>query len=187
MSRSQKKNGGCPIPVLPADLRLGLRDEAKADLAFLQELYRSTREEEARKAGFDPRLMRSFLDSQFALQHQHYHSHYRDGGAFWVVEQNGHRIGRLYLHQGPEDLRLVDISLLPSWRGRGYGQALVLAVQALAARRPCPVSLHVYPDNPALRLYQRLDFGVADRSAAHWRLEWHPAAMEAEAPSRAIR
>jgi ribosomal protein S18 acetylase RimI-like enzyme len=54
----------------------------------------------------------------------------------------------------------LSIALMPEYRGQGIGtqlmQALLDALKPLAAR----VSLSVQRANPALRLYQRLGFGV---------------------------
>jgi ribosomal protein S18 acetylase RimI-like enzyme len=155
-----------------AGLPLELRAETEDDETFLVELYRSSRHDEIRRAGLDPVMMQGFLDRQFVLQRRHYVAHY-DRAGFFVIEQAGTRIGRIYIHAGPGDYRLVDINLLPDYRGAGLGTQLIRALQAFASARDCKVSLHVDPMNRAGGLYLRLGFVIVDQSQASWRLEWH--------------
>lgn len=162
-------------PAPPSAPGVVLRPEKPADESFLVNLYRSTREDEIRRAGLDPVQARPFLDSQFSLQRHHYRTHYAEGGAFLIVERAGRRIGRLYLHRRGGEIRVVDISLLPRWRSRGLGRGLLAAVQEMAAANDCRVILHVDPANRAIALYRRLGFDVVDNSGASWRLEWRPA------------
>jgi ribosomal protein S18 acetylase RimI-like enzyme len=57
-----------------------------------------------------------------------------------------------------DELRVIDIALLPEHRGRGIGTALMTWVTAIADREARSVTLHVEPWNPARRLYERLGF-----------------------------
>ena len=57
-----------------------------------------------------------------------------------------------------DELRIVDIALLPQWCNRGIGSALVTALQGEAAAAGKPLRIHVERFNPALRLYERLGF-----------------------------
>ena len=49
---------------------------SKQDMAFLSELYRSTRWEEVLKAPWNDQQRIDFLSQQFEAQHTHYLSHY---------------------------------------------------------------------------------------------------------------
>lgn len=169
-------NAPLPVPVVPKYLGIRLRPETDGDVPFLRILYRSTRHDEMRRAGFDPVAMQLFLDSQFDLQRRHYRLHYALGGAFSILvcRRTREPVGRLYTHESPGDLRLVDISLLPGWRGRGLGAGLLTALQSLAAQRTGRLSLHVDPTNRAARLYTRVGFRVVDDSGMSWRMEWCP-------------
>ena len=55
-----------------------------------------------------------------------------------------------------------DLAVLPSWRRRGVGRRLLLAVEAEArCRGYCKVTLEVRADNaPALALYRGLGYGA---------------------------
>jgi ribosomal protein S18 acetylase RimI-like enzyme len=53
---------------------------------------------------------------------------------------------------------MVDIAILPPWRGRGVGGALLRALQDEARAAVRPLTIHVERMNPAMRLYERLGF-----------------------------
>jgi GNAT superfamily N-acetyltransferase len=63
---------------------------------------------------------REFLDMQFRAQASHYREHYPDC-EFLVIELEGERAGRLYIDRMEDEIRIVDIALLPAHRGGGIG------------------------------------------------------------------
>ena len=136
---------------------LRLRPYAEADLEFLCQVYRATRAEEMALTGWSPPQIEAFLRDQFRLQRHHYETYYT-GAAFDVIELDGQPIGRLYVHRGPKELRVMDISLLPEFRGRGLGTFLLSGLIAEAQAKRQSVTLHVEFNNPARALYHRLGF-----------------------------
>lgn len=136
---------------------ISLRPICAEDTAFLFQLYASTRIEELAVVPWTDEEKASFLWMQFAAQHEYYQQHYRST-SFDVLLVEGQPAGRLYLARWPEEFRIVDIALMPNWRGFGFGTAVLQAIIAEAAEAGLPVSIHVEPNNPALRLYQRLGF-----------------------------
>lgn len=58
----------------------------------------------------------------------------------------------------------VSMALLPAYRGQGIGTALLTALIAQATERYAALSLSVDPQNPAMRLYERLGFVVVGAS-----------------------
>lgn len=139
-----------------------LRPIAPADEPFLLELYASTREEELAVVPWTPEQKRAFVEMQFRAQDGDYRRH-DPNASFDVIEVNGERVGRLLVHRGSEELRVLDISLLPPWRGRGIGGELMRALIAEARAEGKPVRIHVERFNRARTLYERLGFReVAD-------------------------
>lgn len=165
-----------PAPGNDLPAGLGWRDARDEDLPFLRALYGDVRAAELSAVAWPDEARRSFLDSQFALQHRHYAAHYRPAD-YLVVEWEGRPVGRLYLHRGEREALVIDIALLGASRGRGIGSALLRLVQETALRDGLEaVTLHVERRNAAARrLYERLGFAVEGGSGQHLRMRW-PAA-----------
>ena len=72
----------------------------------------------------------------------------------------------------PQEIRIVDIALLPEHRKAGIGTALVSAIQSEAAQANKPVTIHVEQFNPARRLYERLGFRVVKEVGVYILMEW---------------
>ena len=168
-------NDACVILALPAELAddgFVLRPETAADIPFLRRLYLLSRWEElAPLADWTDVQKRSFLESQFALQRQHYRTHFADTD-FTVLERRGAPIGRLYIDRRDDTLIVHDIALLPEWRGGGVGTALMQAVCNEARSAGKKVSVAVEKYNPAQRLYRRLGFRETSNEGVHWIMEW---------------
>ena len=171
-----------PAFILPAALLsqgFALRSETDDDIAFLMRLYASTREEELAPVPWSVEQKQAFLASQFQAQRHHYRT-YIAGCAFDVLECRGVPAGRLYLEARASQLYIVDIALLPEWRGQGLGTAILEALQAAAGTIGKGVGIMVEKYNPALRLYRRLGFtDVADHEI-YLELEWRAKAHDPE-------
>ena len=152
---------------------LHLRPIAEADFPFLRDLYASVRADELAPVPWPEAAKRSFLDEQFALQHAHYVKVYV-GADFLLIEKDGTSIGRIYVYRTPAEIRLMDIALIAAERGRGIGTALVSELMEEAATTNCELTLHVEPDNPAQRLYQRLGFRLIEHRGVYDFLGWKP-------------
>jgi len=163
-----------PPPLLAAAACvLSYRPAREDDLPFLALLYASTRDEEVASTGWPIEAQRAFLQQQHEAQHSHYRKHYAD--AEWlVIERGDEAIGRLYLEEWPSQMRIIDISLMPDSRGRGFGAAILRDVQADAASRGKGVSIHVEKNNPARRLYERLGFAAVEDKGVYDLLSWSP-------------
>ncbi len=163
------------VPAALTAQGFALRPETEADIPFLRRLYVSTRWQElAPVADWSDAQKRAFLGSQFELQRHHYRTHFRTA-EFCILEQNSVPAGRLYIHRQADAVHVVDISLLPEWRGRGAGTALMQAVCAEAQAAGKKASIAVEKFNPAQRLYRRLGFREVADIGAYWTMEWSAA------------
>ena len=134
-----------------------LRPAGPGDDAFLRRVYVSTREEELAAVPWSDHEREAFLRGQFDAQDAHYRAHY-ESATFDIVELDGVPAGRLYVSRGQDEIRIIDLALLPEHRGRGAGTRLLGALLDEGARAGRRVSVHVEKHNPALRLYERLGF-----------------------------
>jgi ribosomal protein S18 acetylase RimI-like enzyme len=140
-----------------------LRPIQPEDEAFLCRVYASTRAEELAVVPWGAEQKDAFLRSQFDAQDRWYREQYR-GATYQVVLLDGEPAGRLYVHRGEREIRIMDIALLPERRGNGVGASLIRDILAEAETAGKRVTIHVERFNPALRLYRRLGFTeIADR------------------------
>ncbi|MCB0064057.1 MAG: GNAT family N-acetyltransferase [Caldilineaceae bacterium] len=78
-------------------------------------------------------------------------------GAAWLRLLSGDKKGYGYVDdQTPE----LSIATAPAHRGQGIGTQLLDQLFTAAAEHYSAISLSVWPENPAYRLYQRLGFVV---------------------------
>ena len=154
-------------------LDLELRPINDGDQSFLKQVYASTREEELAIAPWSENEKETFLEFQFNAQHTFYQNQFRDA-AFWVIEQTGEPIGRLYLDRRADEIRIIDISLLPAYRDRGIGTALLTAVLAEGTAKQQPVRIHVEYNNRAITLYRRFGFIQIGGDDVYKLMEWSP-------------
>ena len=153
---------------------VSLRRETDGDLGFLKDLYAASREHEmAVLVDWSDTQKLDFLDQQFNAQRSHYRKHYPDA-RFDIIERGGQPLGRLYVAVLAQEIRLMDISLMPLARNAGIGGRICLDVMARAERHGRIVSLHVEDDNPAKRLYERLGFLEVGEVGFYKLMHWCP-------------
>lgn len=116
----------------------------------------------------------AFCAQQFRAQTAHYDRAY-SAAVRKIVLANGSPAGRLYLFSDKTDLRIVDISLLPLHRNRGFGTALLYSIFEYADATRLTVSLNVATFNPARALYERLGFEQASDDGVYIQMQRLPA------------
>jgi len=159
---------------IAAGIPLCIRRQTDDDLPFSEAVYIAHRWEEIQAAPWTDEQRLAFLRSQFQGQWNHYASAYYDAD-FLILESEGQKIGRLYLHdQNPNDLRIIDIGLMPEWRACGLGGVLLRTVMDYAQAQGKICSIHVEQSNPARHLYERLGFKEVKPVGPYFLLEWHP-------------
>lgn len=153
-----------------------LRPQCDDDDQFLCEVYGSTRAEELAIVNWTPEQKLSFIKMQYNAQTQFYREVYPEM-EYSIIVHDGVDAGRLIVARLQNEIRVIDIALLPAHRGSGIGKSLLLEIMAEAREVNKPVRLHVEHFNRARNLYDRLGFRpVADRGV-HVMMEWTPAAI----------
>ena len=148
--------------------------EEKSDLPLLFRIYAASRDREMDLlVHWSDTEKNTFLRDQFQLQHNHYRAYYPDARFDLILDQ-GVPVGRLYVAELKDELRLMDIELLPEYRGRGIGSALMRRLLGRAAESGSLVSLHVEDNNPAKDLYHRLGFHVVEDVGVYKLMHWTP-------------
>ncbi|MDQ3914906.1 MAG: GNAT family N-acetyltransferase [Actinomycetota bacterium] len=153
-----------------------LRRVVPDDGAFLRAVYGSTRWDELEPTGWTDEQKHAFLDHQFEAQDVYYRENY-EGATYDVIVIDGFPAGRLYVARWPEQIRIMDIALLPAARGKGVGTTLLRELQDEAAAEGKRLTIHVEHENPALRLYERLGFRRVEDRIPYVLMEWPPRPM----------
>jgi ribosomal protein S18 acetylase RimI-like enzyme len=110
---------------------------------------------------------------QFNAQHQFYQEQFSKA-EFLIILSDGRPAGRLYLDRREDEIRIVDIALLPEYRGSGMGTSILKDVLAEGKEKNLPVRIHVERYNRALSLYNRLGFIRIGDNGVYYLMEWSP-------------
>jgi len=148
-----------------------LRSVRADDEAFLLQVYASTRLDELASAAWDEAQREAFLRLQFAAQQQHYQAHFPEAD-HQVILLGDRPIGRLYVARNTDEVRILDIALLPEQRSSGVGSYIIKEILAEAEKAEKPVRIYVESFNPSLRLFERLGFSPVQDIGTHLLMEW---------------
>jgi ribosomal protein S18 acetylase RimI-like enzyme len=167
-----------------AALGVQFRPETADDRELAIRIYASTRTEELAPVPWSDLQKTQFLRSQALAQSEHYTKHYV-GASFEMIELHGQPAGRLYVHRGMRETRIVDISLLPAFRGVQIGGAILRDLQDQATVAGVCLTIHVEHANPARRLYERLGFQYVNDGGVYLQMRWESGGA-VDAPVRAF-
>ena len=152
---------------------LQFRPILERDMDFLKKVYRSTREAELSLTSWNDQQKSDFIDHQFEAQHQYYTENY-SGADFSIVMVDGQPAGRLYAVEWPKEIRIIDLTLLPEFRGQGIGSQILTRILDHGATNNKKVGIHVERNNPAMKLYHRLGFSIQEDKGVYQFMEWSP-------------
>jgi len=159
-----------------------LRPVCDADRAHLFGIYASTREAERRQFDWPEEMWEQFLRQQFELQHEQYMRGYSHP-SFDLILVDEDPAGRLYVDRQEKEIRVIDIALLPKYRGRGIGGRLLRELLAEAHSSGRCIGLHVERDNPILPFYLRLGLAIEADRGVYFYMRTRPASMEDASPA----
>jgi len=145
----------------------------KEEMAFLCQLYATTRWDEVQQAPWTDEQRTQFLKQQFEAQHQHYQSHYPHS-EFLIIEKHNEKIGRMYIDRDESSICLIDIALLPEYKYKGLGTILLRELLEEAQETNKKIVLHVEKFNPAYNWYLKHGFEQIEDKGVHQYMEWRP-------------
>ena len=154
-------------------MAITLRDALEEDEAFLREVYACTRAQEMALVPWNDEQRAAFLRMQFDGQHSYYHGQFPDAD-YKIILENTEPIGRIYVHR-TEEIRVLDITILPAYRNRGLGSELIRELLAEGSRAGKSVSIWVERFNPSRNLFDRLGFSQIQEDGYNLLLECGPA------------
>jgi GNAT superfamily N-acetyltransferase len=159
---------------LPGGGTVELRPVVASDDQFLLGVYASTRAEELAQVEWAEGQKEIFLRWQFDLQRREYDTRFPDA-AYHVIMVDQQPGGRIWVGVDDEQVRLLDIALLPEFQNRGVGTGLVQRLMAYTAGKHRVLRHMVFVlNNNAERFYERLGFQQIEEFGAYKHMEWRP-------------
>jgi ribosomal protein S18 acetylase RimI-like enzyme len=152
-----------------------LRPVVADDENLLLELYASTRMLELAATGWDPAQQEAFVRMQFSAQREYYATRYPQG-EHQIIILEGQPVGRLYTAETEDEIRILDVTVLPARRSAGIGSRLIEDLLARAQKAIKPVRIYVETYNRSLGLFERMGFTKIEEDGLNVLLEWRPRA-----------
>jgi ribosomal protein S18 acetylase RimI-like enzyme len=152
-----------------------LRPATEQDYEELVRVYASTRAAElAQVTWWDDAQKLAFCRAQYDAQKAEYEARYPEA-EYDLVLLGGRTAGRIWIGRDDEEIRLLDIALLPEAQRQGVGAALVGALVDEARSSGKRLRHMVFMLNEsARRFYERLGFRVFEEIAGYQHMEWRP-------------
>lgn len=157
---------------LPDSSVLQLRRVTPDDDSFLLSVYTSTRADELAQVQWQEGQREAFVKWQFEMQRREYEARFPDA-EYDVIEIDGQPAGRLWLGRKDDEIRLLDIALLPEFQNRSAGTVLItdLIDEARSTGKRLRHMVFVLNNN-ADRFYERLGFVVLEDLGGYKHMEW---------------
>jgi GNAT superfamily N-acetyltransferase len=157
---------------LPRGETLRLRPVSAEDDDFLLSVYDSTRAEELAQAEWAEGQREAFLKWQFEMQRREYDARFPDAD-YDVILIDDAPAGRIWIGRDSDQIRLLDIALLPEFQNRGAGTILIrkLIDEANMTGKRLRHMVFVL-NNDAHRFYERFGFVVIDDLGGYKHMEW---------------
>lgn len=147
-----------------------LRPARKADYAFAEALYlSSTRPLLTALGAWDEEGARTRLRAAF------------DRHPPLVICADGKKVGWVQVSVRPGAMHLHQIHLSEACRNRGIGTGLIGDIMRAARQADLPVTLNVIRGNPAVGLYERMNFVVVNRGRELLQMRWQADGLAAPA------
>lgn len=154
------------------DARIMLRQALRSDDEFLLNLYASTRQEELAPLPWSDVEKADFVRMQYDAQRTDYSRRF-PGSDHSIVIVDGTDAGRIWVDRGEDEIRPIDIALIPALRGMGVGTQLLTDLQKEAGKRGLSLRHSVHKTNlGAIRFYIRMGFSAVQDYQTHDLMEW---------------
>jgi GNAT superfamily N-acetyltransferase len=143
------------------------------DESFLLAVYSSTRADEMAMVPWSDEQKNAFLLMQFQAQIQYYRERYPQA-SFDVIKLDNKSIGRFYVAELDDQIRIIELTILPEHRNKGIGSKLIEEILEKARQQKNPVRIYLENFNPAVRLFSRLGFKPGAEEGIHVLWRWAP-------------
>jgi GNAT superfamily N-acetyltransferase len=149
-----------------------LRRAGIADLEFLLTLYAQQRTAELEISGMDIVQRTLFIQSQFRARHLSYAALYPTASDQIIELECGTAIGRFLVERIEDEIRLVDIALIPEQQAHGIGTKLIRTPQLECEAHQGTLKLQVLKGTLAEKLYRQLGFVATGEDPFRIQMVW---------------
>ena len=135
-----------------------LRPESPQDEPFIRRVVIETVASELGASAWPEPMRSHLLGIQYTARRASHRLNYPEAVRH-VIQADGASAGWVVVATTTDEIRIVDIMILPEMRGRGIGTATLREILSIARGQGKPVLLNVNLTNHgAIRLYERLGF-----------------------------
>lgn|SRR5262249_39569646 len=151
-----------------------LRDASPEDDTFLRKVYACTRAQEMALVPWSEEQREAFLRFQFDAQDSHYRAKFPDA-SYQIILSEDQPVGRLYVSREADEIRILDITVLPEHRAQGIGTSLLRRLLSEADESRRRVTVWIEQFNPSQVTFQHLGFKISQDDGYNNLLEYQPA------------
>ena len=154
---------------------ISLRPVTPMDEDILLKIYASTRDDEMQQAtGWSEEQKEMFLRWQLQMQRQDYEARFPVTD-YQLILFRGLPAGRLWVARTPEQMRLLDIAILPEFQNHKIGTYLLRNLIRESEETGIPLRHMIFKLNTeARRFYERLGFRLIEDERMYLLMERHP-------------
>jgi ribosomal protein S18 acetylase RimI-like enzyme len=164
---------------------IALRPVTAADQHLLLEVYAGSRAPEMKLVPWTEDQKNAFLQSQFEAQQAHYEKTFSDAD-YSIVVVDGESVGRLWIDENDTQIRILDLAILPSKRGKGVGTSLLEDLIDRARESGRSIQVYVETYQRSVNLLARLGFRVVEDAGINRLMEWSPDSDPPEISTRPV-
>ena len=148
-----------------------LRDVTPEDRDFLRDVYATTRAAEMEMVPWSPEQRAAFVEFQFNAQDKYYREKFALA-QYSVILLDQTPVGRVYVLRDDQEIRILDITVLPEYRKRGIGSFLLTNLLEEGERSGKAVQIYIESFNPSRALFERMGFSVVAEEGINFLFEW---------------
>lgn len=160
-----------------------LRPSLSTDEDFLVTVYGSTREQEMAMVPWTAEQKEAFIRSQLSAQLHHYRAEYPNA-EYSIILFEDQPVGRVYVDRRVTEIRIMDITLLPAYRGKRISSPIICRLKDEAAACGKELSINLDKLSQSHSIFERFGFkateNTGDDTSFHVLYAWQPGAITAE-------
>lgn len=122
----------------------------------------------------------AFLQMQFEAQNQYYRERYPNA-SFDLIRINDCPVGRLYLAELPDEIRIIDLTFLPACFDPQVFESLIEEILQKGSLVGKPVRIFLESFNPQIEIFIRLGFRKTTEYGLYFLWQRDPADLGAVA------